>query len=386
MQKIPIMFLIDQMRNIGGAEKNLLNIISHLNRDRFEISLYTFQLDFPMIKILKQKKIPCKQISYPTTLRGFLKFFALSNTIRKRKIKILHSYFEGSDIWGMLLAKLSGIPVTISSKRDMGFSKNKKILTAYKFINPFVTRIIAVSEAVRCQINIQEKVNLNKIITIYNGVDISKYFVSKYNKALKSQLNLSTFSPIVGVLANIKPVKGLEFFIQAAAKVLNRFPETQFIVIGACLPNHECQSYYDKLKSLVKKLKLENNFYFVGERSDIPDLLSILDVSVLPSLSEGFSNTVLESMSAGLPLVVTDVGGNSEAVIDGKTGFVVPPKDIVKMADSINLLLANKELAKKMGREGRKRAQQLFSMDRMINKIENLYVSSLKNIGCISTI
>ena len=131
---------------------------------------------------------------------------------------------------------------------------------------------------------------------------------------------------------------------------------------------------------------LENNFYFVGERSDIPDLLSILDVSVLPSLSEGFSNTVLESMSAGLPLVVTDVGGNSEAVIDGKTGFVVPPKDIVKMADSINLLLANKELAKKMGREGRKRAQQLFSMDRMINKIENLYVSSLKNIGCISTI
>ena len=136
----------------------------------------------------------------------------LSQKIRAQKINILHSYFEGSDIWGTLLAKLSGIPVIISSKRDMGFSKNRKILIVYRFINPFVTKIISVSDAVKHQVNIQEKVNLDKIVTIYNGVDLTKFTNSNHKKNLKAKLQLDISSPIVGVLANIRPIKGIEFY------------------------------------------------------------------------------------------------------------------------------------------------------------------------------
>lgn len=379
MKKISILYLIDMMRELGGAERNLLNILIHINHNRFRSYLYTFQSGPPMTNILEQRNIKCVQIPYPTTLHGMKKYITLSREIRRLKVDILHSYFEGSDIWGTLLAKLAGIPIIISSKRDMGFSKNKKILTAYRFINPFVTKIISASEAVRYQVSLQEKVNSKKIVTIYNGVDPDKFSNSNHKDGLKAELKLSTSSPIVGVLANIRPIKGVEYFINAASKVLKKFPRAQFIIIGSCLPFQQSLIYYDRLKSLVRELKLKNNLFFLGGRTDIPDILSIMDVSVLPSLSEGFSNTVIESMFASKPLVVTDVGGNSEAVVHGETGFVVPPKNINKLADAICILLADKKLVKSMGEAGRMRAKRLFSLETMIDRIENLYTTTLNN-------
>lgn len=368
------------MCDLGGAERNLLNILTHLNDKQFRFYLYTFDSGPPMTNLLKRRKIKYFQIPYPTTLYGIKKFVRLSWEIRRLKVDILHSYFEGSDIWGTLLAKLAGIPVIISSKRDLGFSKNKKILMAYRFINPFVTKIISVSEAVKYQVSLQEKVNLKKIVTIYNGVDPDQFSGSNQKDALKAELKLNISSPIVGVLANIRPIKGMEYFIYAASKVVKKFPTAQFIIIGKCLPSQESLIYYDRLKSLVKELKLYNNLYFIGGRRDIPDILSIMDVSVLPSLSEGFSNTVIESMFASKPLVVTNVGGNAEAVVHGKTGFVVPPKNIDKLADAVTMLLADKKLAKRMGEAGKVRAKQLFSVETMIERIENLYVTTLNNL------
>jgi glycosyltransferase involved in cell wall biosynthesis len=377
MRKISILFLIDQMKNMGGAEKNLINLITHIDCRRFSVFLYTFDLASPLREVMENNNIPCQQIPYPTTFQGIRQFIVLSKKIRAQKINILHSYFEGSDIWGTLLAKLSGIPVIVSSKRDMGFSKNKKILAIYRFINPFITRVISVSDAVKYQVNRQEKVSLDKIVTIYNGVDLAKFTNSNHKKDLKAKLHLNSSSPIVGVLANIRPIKGMEFFIHAAAIVLNKFPRVNFVIIGDCLPSPECAIYYKKLKSLIQDLNLGNNFFFLGQRTDIPEMLSIMDISVLPSLSEGFSNTVIESMAAGKPVVVTDVGGNPEAVVHNKTGFVVPPQNVDLLAQAISTLLANKKLAKSMSEAGRLRVKELFSMQTMIRKIENLYISTL---------
>lgn len=377
MRKISILYLIDQMKNMGGAEKNLLNLVTHIDCRRFSAFLYTFDLANPLKEVMENNNIPCQQIPYPTTFQGIRQFIVLSKKIRAQKINILHSYFEGSDIWGTLLAKLSGIPVIVSSKRDMGFSKNKKILAIYRFINPFITRVISVSDAVKHQVNRQEKVNLDKIVTIYNGVDLAKFTNSNHQKDLKAKLHLDSSSPVVGVLANIRPIKGMEFFIHAAAIVLNKFPRVNFVVIGDCLPSPECTIYYKKLKSLIQDLNLEKKFFFLGQRIDIPEMLSIIDISVLPSLSEGFSNTVIESMAAGKPVVVTDVGGNPEAVVHNKTGFVVPPQNVDLLAQAISTLLANKKLAKSMSEAGRLRVKEFFSMQTMIRKIENLYISIL---------
>lgn len=380
MKKISILYLIDEMRGMAGAERNLLNIITHINHNRFRFFLYTFNFGPQMRKLLVEKDIECEEIPYPNTLRNLKKFYSLSKKIKNQKILIFHSYFEGSDIWGTLLAKLSKIPVIISSKRDMGFAKNRKILLAYRCVNPFVTKIISVSNAVKHKVHSQEKVGLKKITTIYNGLEIDKFNGFICSECLKQELNLNNSSPIVGVIANIRPVKGIEYFIHAASLLLKQFPKTQFINVGMCVPGRENEIYFEYLKSLVKELKLENNFFFLGGRSDIIKLLSILDISVLPSLTEGFSNTVIESMAAGKPMVVTDVGGNSEAVVNGKTGIVIQPRNANMLADAISNLLSNKALAKRMGEAGKKRVKQHFSIDTMIDDIENLYISTLNQI------
>lgn len=377
MKKISILYLIDQMRNMGGAELNLLNIMTHLNSDRFRFSLYTFHSGAPMKNLLAGKNIDCIQIPYPTTAPGFKNFLALAKEMKGRKVNIVHTYFEGADIWGTILAKLAGIPVVISSKRDMGFSKNKKILLAYRLINPFVTRIVSVCEAVKYQAHRQEKVNLNKIVTIYNGVDDGRFQSTNRNEALKQELKLDVSAPVVGLLANIRPIKGIEFFIQAAGRVLKQVHTAQFIIVGQCNPGNE--AYFDKLQSMVKELNLEDKLFFLGARKDIPALLSIMDISVLSSLSEGFSNTIIESMAAGKPLVVTDVGGNAEAVVDGATGFVVPHRNVDKLAEAIATLIQNPAQSHEMGEAGRIRARNIFSIETMMGRIEELYISVLKN-------
>ncbi len=213
---------------------------------------------------LEAKNIRCGLMPYPTSLKGIRAYLALARKIRQQKINILHSYFESSDIWGTLLAQLAHIPIIISSKRDLGFLKSKKVLLAYRFVNPFITKLTAVSEAVRNQVSIQEKVNLDKIVTIYNGVDIFAFSDSNGYSSLKDELRLDFHSPIVGVLANIKPIKGLEYFIQAAARILIRIPHTQFIIIGDILPTAESQNYYQQLQNLIRQLKLEKNLFFSG--------------------------------------------------------------------------------------------------------------------------
>lgn len=377
MKKISILYLIDQLRNMGGAEGNLVNILSHLDPQRFRYSLYTFQLESPLKELLQEKNLICNLIPYPTSISGLIKYLALARKLRSQEIDILHSYFESSDIWGTLLAKLAGISVIISSKRDLGFLKSKKVLLAYRLINPFITKVISVSEAVKRQVAIQEQLSENKIVTIYNGVDLGKFGNSNHRPGLREKLGLNPYSAVVGLLANIKPIKGIEFYIQAAARIVKQFPEAQFIIIGGCIPTTECQSYFQKLRWLVTELRLEKNLFFLGERSDVPELLALIDISVLTSLSEGFSNTVIESMAAGKPLVVTDVGGNSEAVIHQQTGFVVPPKNIDKLVEAIIILLTDRNLTEKMGRAGQIRAQELFSMETMISKVEELYQSTL---------
>ncbi len=381
MEKISILYLIDQMRDMGGAERNLVNILTYIDQSRFQYFLYTFQLESPMKELLETENIPCAQIPYPTSPEGIKKYLALVRKIKQQKINILHSYFESSDIWGTLLAKLAGIPIIVSSKRDLGFLKSKKVLLAYRFINPFITKIIAVSDAVKYQVSIQEKVSLDKIVTIYNGVDIFRFNGDTDQSSLKNELKFHSSWPVVGVIANIKPIKGLEYFIRAAAEIVKQFPHTHFIVVGSSLPTPESQNYYRQLRTLINELNLGKNLFFLGKRADIPEILSMIDISVLPSLSEGFSNTVIESMAAGKPVVVTEVGGNAEAVVHERTGYVVPARDVHKLAEAVCTLLADRNLAHRMGQAGRLRAKQFFSIETMISKIENLYLSLLNSLA-----
>ena len=371
MQRITILYIIDVFLEMAGAERNLFEVVTRLNPQRFKPIVMCLEggrpLDFLRNKGVETTDLKLKRIYTPY---AFLKAIEIFRIIKQYNVKIVITYHESSDFLGSVVAKLAGVPVIISSRRDMGYKLKKRHILIYKLINRLFNRIITVSDAVKNVICNRENAPLHKIVTIHNGVELEKFSKQLDRNTIKQSLGLRSNRPIIGILAGLRPIKGHKYFLEAASLILQKFPETYFLIVGWYDKNGD---YFKELKALIRKLNIEENVIFIGGRSDIPEVLSIVDVPVFSSINEGFSNAVLEAMAVGKPVVATNSGGTSEAVIDGETGILVPPCNSEALASAVMVLLDNPEKAKNMGEEGKKRAKQLFSINKMIQSIENLY-------------
>jgi len=366
--KIPVLFLIDSLQVFGGAEKNLFTVSSGLNPDKYRAIVCCLK-DGDGAEVFRDKGINIINLG----LRRIYNFDAIKKAIqlisiiRKEKVKVMVTYLESSDFFGSIVGKISGVSVLISNRRDMGFNLKRRHIIAYKIINRFFTRIITVCEAVKEIIVKRENVHPDKIITIYNGVQLPE--LPNVNKLeLKKSLGLDANKQAVTMLANFEPIKGHKDFLLVANEVLKKYDSVQFLLVGTGE-----DGYKQELQNFVDKLGIKNNVIFAGFRTDIPKVLSISDISVLSSNTEGFSNTILESFAVGKPMVTTAVGGNPEIVRDGINGFLVPPRNSDALTEAILKLLRNKELATKMGARGREDVMNFFTTEMMLEDIENLY-------------
>jgi glycosyltransferase involved in cell wall biosynthesis len=184
---------------------------------------------------------------------------------------------------------------------------------------------------------------------------------------IKKELQLPENSPIVGVIATLRPRKGHQDFLNAAAHVLEAHPQAVFLLVGR---DGGSRSH---LEALAEKLGISHSVFFTGERDDIPELLSIIDVQVCCSYYEGLSNAILEGMAAGKSIIATNIAGNPELVVHGQTGLIVPPGEPQHLAEAILRLLHDKTLRNRMGKSGRQRVEKLFRVDQMVHATESFY-------------
>jgi glycosyltransferase involved in cell wall biosynthesis len=175
---------------------------------------------------------------------------------------------------------------------------------------------------------------------------------------------------VIGTIARLVWYKGLEDLLKAAALIVRRYPSARFLVVGD-------GPLRQALEEKARALRLNGTVRFLGAVPNASSLLPHFDIFVLSSLWEGMSNSLLEAMAAGKPVVATDVGGSPEVVIDGKTGFLVPPKDPEALASAILHLLADRELARNLGEAGRIRVESEFTLEIMVARLEELYDSLL---------
>ena len=372
MQKTNILYIMDTFTNLAGAEKNLYEVVTRLDKEKYRPIVYILYSG-TLIDVLRQKNIQVKDLGIKKIygFKALLEGVKLIKFIKKEKVQIVVTYHEGSDFWGGIFAKLAGIPVIISSRRDMGYKLKKRHIFFYKLINNLLfDKIITVSDAVKNVLVKKQNVKPKKICTIYNGVEINRFSKKQDISTIKKELGLNSIAPIVGIIAGLRPIKGHRYFLEAASIVLKEIPEVKFLIVGYIFKN---AGKDNSLLEVAKKLRITDNVVFAGERSDIPKLLSMMDISVLSSLSEGFSNTILESMAAGKPVIATNVGGNPEVVVDDETGLLVPPANSEMLAKAMLRLLKNKELAQKMGKAGQKRIEKFFSLKKMMENTEKLY-------------
>ncbi len=374
MNRTTILYITDVFYRMAGAERNLFEVVTRLDPQKYRPIVMCFEgggsADLLRKKGVEVIDLQLKKIYSP---RAILKAFGIFKLLRQKNVKIVVTYHESSDFLISIIAKLAGIPVIISSRRDMGYKLKPRHIRIYKFINKLFDKIITVSDAVKNTIFEKEDAFWHKLVTIHNGVELEKFNISPDKNIIKESLGLNNKMPVVGILAALRPIKGHKYFLEAASLILKELPETYFLIVG--WPENE--KYYNELKEIAKQLKIEKNVLFIGGRTDTAEILSIIDISVLSSINEGFPNAVLESMAAGKPVVATDSGGTREAVIEGKTGLLVPPSDSEALGKAILKLLRNQDLADCMGKEGRNLVKKEFSMEKMLRTLENLYQSLL---------
>ena len=287
---------------------------------------------------------------------------------RRRQIDIVHAYNFYGNVFAIPPARLVA-PVVIASIRDRAPYLTPMQKRVQRYACHFADRILVNADAVRDWL-VADGYDPSKIVVIRNGVDLSRFTDAPPREQIRAELGLPANTALVAVVSRLTGLKGLEQFLEAAAALHPRFPNARFLVIGETSPHN--REYLPELKQLAERLRIAHRVIFTGLRSDIPALLSSVDVSVMPSLNEALSNVLLESMAAGAPTVATRVGGTPEALVDGATGLLVPPGDSGMLADAIGRLLKDRGLATQVGSAARALIANKFSVERMVCETEAL--------------
>jgi glycosyltransferase involved in cell wall biosynthesis len=361
-----VLFVIDILVGFNaGAEKMLHAMVRRLPTRGYDCSLVAFKTS---AEFYRTATVPCPFYLLPlqrtydwNALNVAIK---LNQIIRSNAVDLVHTIFETSDFFGGAIAKLNRRPL-VCSRRDMGILRSAKHRHGYKLLSHMFTRVIAVSEAVRRFTIQQDGIEPRLVTTIPNGIDLEEIAALSHSE----QIELGGASPVITTVGNVRPIKGTDTFIRAAARVCTDFPNALFLVIGLA---HNLV-FTREVHELVEAAGISRSVRFITDAKSVIPYLKASDIFCLPSRSEGMSNALLEAMACALPCVATQVGGNPEVVEHGENGFLVPVDDPEALACRIVEIARNRELAQRMGARSRSIIETRFTIDSMTASVAALY-------------
>ncbi len=353
-----------------------MHITKLLNESsRYQVYLACMKMEGELLEEIEQLSLG-ELRSYPLTsfydLNMFRQVYRFASFLRKHRIEIIQTHDFYTNVFGIVAAWLARVPVRVAARRETTGWRTPTQLVVQRFIYSISHAIVANAEAVRKQLH-SEGVPDHKVETIYNGLNLDRLTPRLSREQALRLFNLPTDGKLrfVTIMANLMhPVKDYPTFLRAAQIVRKAIPEARFVSGGV-------GPLTDEMRSFAAQLGLEKEVFFAGWCEQVAELLSISDVCVLSSKAEGFSNSIIEYMGAGKPVVVTEVGGAREAVIEGETGYLVHAGDYESMAARIIDLLRNPGMAREMGRRAREVAEQKFSLAAQLEHTERLYTRLL---------
>ena len=328
---LQVLYIIDSMWAEGGAEMSLRRLLRALPTGRVEARIVTFHTDERARPFLAT--FPCPVFHWPLVNMYNREAWRVSGQIRdliqSENIDIVHTFFGTSDLWAGAIAKLSGAPVLISSRRDMGILRQRKHRIGYRLLSGMFNEVHAVSDRVKQYVINHDRIDPIRIVTIRNGVDTGHHeSVSERNKQLtRERAGIRPREVVIGTVANWRAVKGIDILVEAAALVLQSAAHVRFVIAGQFGQSPTDAAFTATVKQRARDLGIEKQMTFLGPCGYVPELLAVCDIFALPSRSEGLSNAILEAMQAALPCVATDVGGNPELIEHAATGYLVPAAD-----------------------------------------------------------
>ena len=351
----------------GGAERMISMLTAGLNQGQFRIIVGLFRPGWLQAECEVRGVRTCVM-----PLAGLLNlqwFLACLRLLRKEQVALIHAHEFSAILCGWIVAMLAGVPFVATVHGKNYFWEKLRRRMVYRSVSRHGT-MVAVSQDLKQFIFDKVGVAQNRVQVIYNGVAPAQMVTDEEAQKCKAELEVSGCYPLLGVVGSLYPVKGHRFLLEAMPEILGLWPKARLLVIG----RGELEV---ALKEQVERLAIGANVHFLGMRQDVPRLLSVLDVFVLPSLSEGLSLALLEAMASGKPVVATRVGGNPELIDHGRTGFLVQSEDAKDLAANLLKLLNDSGTMQQFGRQARERVQQYFSIEQVVDRYRDLYARSL---------
>lgn len=375
-----ILYVIGSL-NVGGTERHLAQVAAHLKRRGWEPEVFAIAPSGPLTSYLESAKVPIYGVKLPKWLAAVIRndrvrarvgllatALVLVFTLWRRRPHAVHFFLPAAYIVGGLASMLSLAPARIMSRRSLSAYQLDHPLFARieRRLHPWMALVCGNSQAVVAELR-DEGIDPAKVRLIYNGIDTGIYERPFDRDRARSALGIAPNATVFVIVANLIPYKGHADLIAAFSQIKSKLRNPWLLF---CLGRDD--GIAAQLQSQIDGEGVQENVRLMGARSDVPDFLRMADIGILCSHEEGFSNAILEGMAAGLPMVVTDVGGNAEAVVDGQTGYVVPPHDSTALGEAL-LKIANNPRQAAMGEAGRQRTRELFSMNACIDAYEALY-------------
>jgi glycosyltransferase involved in cell wall biosynthesis len=364
---VRVCFLIDRL-DTAGTETQLLALIRNLNLSRVIPYLVLLDGEDENSRALEPtgSKVMRLGVRKQRSFESLKKLLEFRRFLLREHIDVLQAYFPDSTYFGTIAARLAGVEAIVRTRNNINHWMTPLHRRLGRLLNRFVTVTVCNSQAAREAVLADERPDPASVVVIENGVDLERF------------AHIPPVSPVpdprrkrcVGMVANLRPVKGVDVLIRAASVVALSFPDVEFRVAGEGPARPE-------LEQLIAELGLEDRFLLEGKVADIPSFLAALDIAVLSSRAEGMPNAVLEYMAAGRPIVVTGVGGTPGLVHDRIHARIVIPEDPRILADCLLDLLNDPQEASRLGQAARLRARERYSRLTCVGRFERLYQNLL---------
>jgi glycosyltransferase involved in cell wall biosynthesis len=368
-----ILFVIDNLE-FGGGERVFLQLATAL-KNQFQLFVASmpggrFQqgvedLGLSIFPVDMSRQLAWKPIRQ------------LRDIIRKKKIDLIHSQGARADFYARVAGKMAGVTKIICTVAmpvkgfDVGLMRKGIYRLLDQLSGHFVQRFIVVSDSLKKTLIENHRVPHQRVVRIYNGIEVDQYHPDSKENASRNQWAIPPAAPLIGAIGRMVWQKGFKYLIRAVPEILEIVPEARFLIVGD-------GPLRSNLQGLVNKLGVCDKITLTGFRSDIQNLISTFDILVVPSLAEGFPMITLEAMAMSKPLVATQIQGIIEQISDGVEGILVPPKAPKALGTAVLSLLQDRKLASRLGAAARSKVEACFSVEKMVEETEKVYLSVLK--------
>jgi len=369
---IPILYLLDTfVTPLGGSERQLLMLLDGIDRKRFE----------PCIALLRPPEHPGLTFPCESRVLGYHSlaswdFFRAGrdcvSLCREKRVRILHTYFKDASRVGAIWGRAGRVPVVVGSRRNLGYANGRAEFAMLRLLSPLTTHTIANSEAAAQKAIRSEHLKATRVSVIANGLDFDLYspIDDARRLAIRRAWGVPDGALVIGAAANLRPIKNIPFFVEAAARLSTHFPQLYFVVLGEGVDR-------PSLEALIERRGLKGRFFLPGFSENIPADIQGFDIAVLCSESESSPNSVIEYLATGRPTLAAKVGGIPEILNSEEVGFLYEPGDTHRFDAVLSSFIQGPELRANLSARARVRALERFSTERMVREHETLYTALL---------